>query len=96
MFLHRLLQILLGLFALLIVTVAVLSGACSLLDATGDAGAARITRGCALGSILLLGIDVLLLVGVMGWRLLESPPTNAPPVSTNDEKELRADRATDG
>jgi hypothetical protein len=64
------LKILVYTFPLLIVTFAVLMGAQALSAATGDAAGAGVLRGLAIGTMVLLLVDMLLLLGLLGFESL--------------------------
>ncbi len=55
---------------LLVVTFAVLMGAQALSSATGDATGASVLRGLSIGALVLLVVDMILLLGLLGFESL--------------------------
>lgn len=65
---------------ILVVALAVLLGAAFVAQSLGDAAGSKALLGVAIGALILLVIDVLLLVGVLGLQALDSePPSEGPP-----------------
>ena len=58
---------------LTVVTFAVLMGGYALAHATGDAPAATVLWYMAMACMMLAGVDVILLIGVLGARALGTP-----------------------
>lgn len=65
---------------ILVVALAVLLGAAFLAQALGDAVGGRTLLWVAIGALILLVIDVLLLVGALGLQALEPEPPNDEPL----------------
>ena len=68
---HRIIIVLVGGFALLLVAFAVIMAFYALIVSLGDAPAGKVLFWIAMGALILLITDVVLLVGALGLRAVQ-------------------------